>query len=269
MTDNAAGFTGEIPRFYDSGLGGTLFEPYAEVLAGLVAALQPRSVLELAAGTGISTRAIARRIPASSMTVTDLNEDMLAIAKEKVPGAAFAVADAQNLDYDARAFDVVAFQFGAMFLPDLAQGFREARRVLTDDGAFCFSVWGSHADNPAAAMADRLLAEKFPENPPPFWRVPFSLSDIDPTIELLQTCGFGRVDVSVVPAEGPAESWPKLADGMLRGNPSGSQIEARGGRVEEVAAELAARLDQRFGKAPATTPMQAIFYTARPAQQPR
>src|SRR3954469_24048232 len=97
VTDSATGFTGEIPRFYDSGMGPTLFEPYAEVLAGLIAALEPRSVLELAAGTGISTRAIAKRIPNSSITVTDLNADMLAIAKEKVPGATFAVADAQDL----------------------------------------------------------------------------------------------------------------------------------------------------------------------------
>jgi SAM-dependent methyltransferase len=262
VNDNAARFTGEIPRFYDSGMGPTLFEPYAEVLAGLVAALEPRSVLELAAGTGISTRAIAKRIPEASMTVTDLNADMLAIAQEKAPSATFAVADAQDLDYEAGAFDVVAFQFGAMFLPDLAKGFREARRVVTDGGAFCFSVWGSHADNPAAAIVDQLLAEQFPDNPPPFWRVPYSRSDIDPTVELLQACGFGRVDLSVVPINAPVESWPRLAEGMLRGNPSGGQIEARRGSVEDVAAELTARLTRRFGEAPTTTPMQAIFYSA-------
>lgn len=262
MDDDAAAFTGEIPRFYDSGMGPTLFEPYAEVLAGLVAALEPRSVLELAAGTGIASRAIAARLPDARLTVTDLNGDMLAIAKEKVPDATFGVADAQKLDYDARAFDVVAFQFGAMFVPDLAQGFREARRVVTDTGAYCLSVWGSHADNPAAAIVDKLLAEQFPDDPPLFWRVPYSLSDIDSTVELLTACGFARVDISVVPIDAPVESWPRLAEGMLRGNPSGGQIEARGGNVEAVAAELASRLSRRFGQAPTTTPMQAIFYTA-------
>lgn len=265
MSENAAAFTGEIPRFYDTNLGPTLFEPYAEVLGDLVGAQKPASVLELAAGTGISSRAIAARVGASRITVTDLNADMLMIAREKVPDATFAVADAQKLDYRSGQFDVVAFQFGAMFLPDLEAGFREVRRVLKTGGAFCFSVWGSHATNPVAELGDRLLGTAFPDNPPPFWQVPYSLSDIDPLVSRLQACGFGRVDVSVRPLDTPVASWSRLAEGMLRGNASGSQVEARGGDVETLWSELATRFEESFGSAPTTTPMTAIFYTAYPS----
>ena len=44
-----------MPAAYDELLGPALFAPFARELAGRAAALRPRSVLELAAGTGILT----------------------------------------------------------------------------------------------------------------------------------------------------------------------------------------------------------------------
>ncbi len=65
ITDSAARFTGSIPVDYDAGLGPHLFAEFAADMARRVSALNPRRVLELAAGTGIVTQklrdAAARR----------------------------------------------------------------------------------------------------------------------------------------------------------------------------------------------------------------
>jgi ubiquinone/menaquinone biosynthesis C-methylase UbiE len=52
-------FTGSIPQFYDTHLVPLIFEPYAADLAERLAARVPDRVLELAAGTGVVTRAMA------------------------------------------------------------------------------------------------------------------------------------------------------------------------------------------------------------------
>jgi ubiquinone/menaquinone biosynthesis C-methylase UbiE len=57
-------FAGSIPEIYDRFLVPLIFEPYALDLAERLARTNPRHVLEIAAGTGALTRAIASRLPA-------------------------------------------------------------------------------------------------------------------------------------------------------------------------------------------------------------
>lgn len=52
-------FAGSIPQMYEQYLVPLIFEPYAKDMAARVAALQPSSVLEIAAGTGVVTRQLA------------------------------------------------------------------------------------------------------------------------------------------------------------------------------------------------------------------
>ena len=101
MSDTSAEFIGSIPELYDRGLGPVIFVDYAADLTGRVVAAKPARVLELAAGTGILTRMLRHRLPAAAdLTATDLNQDMLAIARQKFTGGeriAFQAADAQAL----------------------------------------------------------------------------------------------------------------------------------------------------------------------------
>jgi len=264
MADDAAQFTGSIPQYYDSGLGPVLFAHYAEVLAELVAAGAPRRILETAAGTGISSAAISRATPDADFVVTDLNAPMLEFARQKLPdGTRIEPADAQELPFDDASFDTVACQFGIMFLPELANGFREARRVLDIGGRYIFSVWDSHAKNPFAAFADRVITSHFPDDPPPFYRVPFGRSEVDPLRLLIQDEGFGEVTVHVVPHESAVGSWTDFADGLILGNPVSDQIRERGGDLDAIKADAVAAFSQEYGDAPATVPIQAIFYVAQ------
>ncbi len=52
-------FAGSIPQMYEQYLVPLIFEPYAKDMAARVTALQPSSVLEIAAGTGVVTRQLA------------------------------------------------------------------------------------------------------------------------------------------------------------------------------------------------------------------
>ena len=52
-------FAGSIPQLYETYLVPLIFEPYARDIADRLAARSPRRVLEVAAGTGVVTRAMA------------------------------------------------------------------------------------------------------------------------------------------------------------------------------------------------------------------
>ena len=52
-------FAGSIPEIYDQLLVPLIFDSYARDLAGRVAGAKPGTVLEIAAGTGALTRALA------------------------------------------------------------------------------------------------------------------------------------------------------------------------------------------------------------------
>ena len=71
-------FAGSIPELYERYLVPLIFQAYADDLAARVAARQPGSVLEIAAGTGVVTRQLAQALPPSVPVVaTDLNPAML------------------------------------------------------------------------------------------------------------------------------------------------------------------------------------------------
>jgi ubiquinone/menaquinone biosynthesis C-methylase UbiE len=144
MTASDKNFVGAIPDLYDRLLVPLIFQEYANDLAGRVGRLKPPSLLEIAAGTGVLTRATAPLLnPEARIVATDLNQPMLDVAMEKQPGDSRIVwrqADALALPFDDETFDAVTCQFGAMFFPDKVQGYREARRVLKPGGHFLFNL---------------------------------------------------------------------------------------------------------------------------------
>src|ERR1051326_1111592 len=125
-------FTGSIPKIYDTYLVPLIFQAYADDLARRTASLPARQVLEIAAGSGVVTRALAATLPSDVAIVsTDLNPAMIEHAKSVGTRRAveWRVADAMQLPFDDARFDVVVCQFCAMFFPDKGRAFAEARRV--------------------------------------------------------------------------------------------------------------------------------------------
>ncbi|HWT36373.1 MAG TPA: SAM-dependent methyltransferase, partial [Paraburkholderia sp.] len=62
-TSNDTGFTGSIPEIYERYLVPMLFEPYARDLGSRLGSIEASRVLEIAAGTGVVTRAMADVLP--------------------------------------------------------------------------------------------------------------------------------------------------------------------------------------------------------------
>ena len=247
-------FAGSIPEIYDRFLVPLIFEPYAVELAGRIAAVAPDDVLETAAGTGVLTRALAERLPASTRIVaTDLNQPMLDLAaKRQQRGTVeWKQADALALPFADRSFDVAACQFGVMFFPDKVQGYREARRVLRPGGHFLFSVWDRIAENEFADVVTEALAGLFPDDPPRFLaRTPHGHHDVGRIRRDLEAAGFADVAIDMVDARSKAPSARQVAVAYCQGTPLRNEIEARdASRLEEATDRAAAALAQRFGTA--------------------
>lgn len=268
MTNNAAGFTGDIPQHYDEGLGPLLFVEYADDIARRVAAHAPKRVLETAAGTGIVTRRLYEALPQAEILATDLNEPMLQWAAKKFRPTdgriALRAADATALPFADNLCEAIVCQFGVMFYPDKDKSYREAYRVLAPGGHYIFSVWDAHRYNPFGRIAHELAAKFFPVDPPQFYNVPFGYHAIDPIKESLLAAGFSDLKIAVVKKEQKLNDAGARARGMILGNPIVDQIKARGGvDPDAVVAAAKAALEREFATKP--IPLQAIVFDARKA----
>jgi SAM-dependent methyltransferase len=246
-------FTGNIPEIYERLLVPLLFEPYAQDLAGKVAGARPRDVLEVAAGTGALTRALAGRLAADARIVaSDLNVPMLERAQASLaqdPRVTWRQADALDLPFDAEAFDVVVCQFGVMFYPDKAQGHREARRVLRPGGRYFFAVWDALGNNAFAGAVEDALSAIFADRPPRFMsRIPHGYCDPDTLRADLRAAGMGAIEIEAVQHISKAASVRAVAEAFCCGTPLRAEIEARSpGGVSRVTDEVTQALLPRFG----------------------
>src|ERR1700741_562401 len=133
------GFAGSIPELYETYLVPLIFESYAADLANRLRSRSPSRVLEIAAGTGVVTRALATALPENvSIVATDLNQPMIdyASARGTKRAVEWRQADAMKLPFPDGTFDAVVCQFGVMFFPEKSKAFSEARRVLRSGGVF-------------------------------------------------------------------------------------------------------------------------------------
>lgn len=264
-----AAFTSSIAELYDQLLAPMIFAPYALDLAGRVAALAPSHVLEIAAGTGVATRALARTLPVhADVLATDLNPAML--ARAAAVGTPRPVrwqqADAADLPFEDASFDVAACQFGVMFFPDKARAFAEARRVLRSGGTLVFSVWGPLENNEFTDVVVATLARLFPEDPPRFMtRTPHGYFDPETISRDLAAAGFTTAPrFETVVARSHAESARVTAVALCQGTPLRNEIEARAGAdLAEATSACAAALAARFGQGPIDGKLEAQVVTVQ------
>lgn len=266
MASQASRFVGSIPENYDSGLGPHIFDDYANDLARRAAELQPQSVLELAAGTGIVTRALRDALPgACELVASDLNPPMLEVAKAKFSPeerVRFEAVDATELQFGDASFDVVACQFGVMFFADKARSYAEVWRVLKPGGAYLFSTWCSWDENPFARIAHEVASRFFPEDPPAFYKVPFHYHDADEIQKSVLAAGFATATVTPVSFQPKILSAARFAQGLVLGNPLSEEIRNRGGDPEAIRDAIAVAIDAQLGR---DMPLRALVVQANKA----
>ena len=255
-------FTSEISAFYERHLVPLIFEPYATHLARRLASRPVTRVLEVAAGTGVGTRALASLLPASaSIVATDLNQAMLdqAAAVGTSRPVEWRHADAQQLPFADASFDAVVCQFGAMFFPDRAKAYAEARRVLRDGGIYLLAVWDRIEDNEFADDVTNALARIFPDDPPRFLaRTPHGYHDAALIRSELEGAGFSRVAVDTRAEQSRAPSPRLPAVAYCQGTLLRNEIEAReAGKLAAATDYAESAIAERHGSGAVAARIQA------------
>ena len=267
MSDTDKVFTGSIPKLYETYLVPLIFEPYAADLANRLSSRSLSRVLEIAAGTGVVTRALASVLPErASIVATDLNQAMLDQARAvgtKRP-VEWRQADAMQLPFGDGTFDAVVCQFGVMFFPEKSKAFSEARRVLRPGGVFIFNAWDQIQENEFANAVTTALESLFPKDPPRFLaRTPHGYHDHRTIERDLANGGFiasPRIDTVAARSRATSSRVPAVA--YCQGTPLRNEIEARDasrlGEATDIAAEAIAK---RFGRGAVDGKIQAHIVT--------
>ena len=268
MPASDAVFAGSIPDLYDRLMVPLIFEPYAQDLARRAAAQRPAAVLEVAAGTGVVTRALDKVLGGARIVATDLNQPMLDFARlhhDHADRIEWRQADALALPFADRSFDIVLCQFGAMFFPDKQQGYREARRVLKPGGTYLFNVWDRIEHNDFADVVTSALAAQFPGDPPRFLaRTPHGYHDTAQIERELRAAGFTDVQCDWVEAVSKAASPLDVAIAYCQGTPLRNEIEARDpGGLERATRKATEALTENFGAGPIEGRIRACVIAAK------
>ena len=260
-------FAGSIPKLYETYLVPLIFEPYAADVVNRLRSRAVSRVLEIAAGTGVVTRALASVLPENvSIVATDLNQAMLdqASAVGTKRAVEWRQADAMRLPFQDGIFDAVVCQFGVMFFPEKSKAFTEARRVLRAGGVFVFNAWDRIEENEFADTVTTAMESLFPKDPPRFLaRTPHGYYDHRIIERDLASGGFtASPRIDTVAARSRATSFRIPAIAYCQGTPLRNEIESRDaarlGEATDIAAEAIAK---RFGRGPVDGKIQAHIVT--------
>lgn len=148
-------------------------------------------ILDAGCGSGIAAAMALER--GCRVQGIDASEEMLAIARDRAPGARFLRGDLQSLPWPDESFDLVAgfnaFQFAASPVAALA----EARRVARRGGRVAIVTWAPPETMPAARVIGALRPLMPP--PPPGAPGPFALSSSDALTEFATSVGLAPIEV--------------------------------------------------------------------------
>src|SRR5690606_19734598 len=182
-----------------------------ETMLDLAAVGPGGRVLDVAAGAGDQTLAIARRVgPAGRAPGNDPSPALLALSRPRVRKAGFdgletMAGDAESLRLDPESFDVAVCRLGLMLLPRPVNALRAMRQALVPGGRVCSLVFGRPDRNPCVAILMKTAVEHAGVPMPDPGRPGglFSLGMPGALERIHEEAGFGEIAVSV--AEAPFE----------------------------------------------------------------
>ena len=124
---------------------------YEKMYALIRPVVKAKTVLELAAGTGLIAKHIVNA--AAHIEATDASAEMIAEAKRDNHSTKlhFSVQDMFRLPYAEESFDVVIVSNALHIVPQPEKALAEIRRVLKDDGVLIAPTF-THAENSIFGM---------------------------------------------------------------------------------------------------------------------
>ncbi len=129
-----------------------------EAMLGMAGIGPGSRVLDVAAGAGDQTLAIAERVgPTGQVLATDLSPAILALARDNTARAGYVnvqtlLADGEDLGVEPAGFDAAVCRLGLMLFPDPLRGLREMHRALRPGGGACTVVFSQPEHNPCITL---------------------------------------------------------------------------------------------------------------------
>jgi len=147
---------GKGPQIYEEVMVPLWFGRWAEALIDLVSLQDAESVLDVACGTGVTTRLAKASVgPNGRVDGLDINAPMLATAKELADGLDinWIESDVCDSGLPSASYDVILSQHGYHYFPDKTQALKEFLRLLAPGGRLAFSIWDGHSPYTTAICA--------------------------------------------------------------------------------------------------------------------
>jgi demethylmenaquinone methyltransferase/2-methoxy-6-polyprenyl-1,4-benzoquinol methylase len=117
-------------------------------------------ILDIAAGTGTSSAAIARA--GARVTALDFSAGMVAVGRERHRDIEFVEGDATALPFDDASFDAVTVSFGLRNVNDPHAALAEMRRVLVPGGRLVICEFTTPPNGAVRRAYDFYLAKVMP-----------------------------------------------------------------------------------------------------------
>jgi ubiquinone/menaquinone biosynthesis C-methylase UbiE len=172
---------------------------FAQRAVELAGPAQAARVLDVAAGSGVLTLAVAALV--AQVDAIDFSPNMLAQLAERqaalgIQNVTAQLGDGQALPFMSDSYDAAFSMFGLMFFPNRPLGFAELFRCLKPGGVAVVSSWAPVSQSPLMLLMFDTLRALDPNRAPPETNL-LSLENPELFDNEMRAAGF--VDVSVTP----------------------------------------------------------------------
>ena len=176
---------------------GKFYAPVGDRLIEFAQLQRGQTILDIATGTGIVALNAAKIVGAEGKVIgVDISAGMLSYAKQKLAteglkNVDFQEADAENLTFTDKSFDVILCSLAICYLTDIPVAFRQWYRFLKPSGVLAFNAWAETAF--PLSVLFREVAQKYnikvpnPNEP---------LGTVERCYKLLEEAGFKNIEVT-------------------------------------------------------------------------
>jgi SAM-dependent methyltransferase len=146
---------------------------------------------DLGCGAGTAAHLAAER--GAHVSGLDASENLVAIARSRVPHGDFHVGELESIPFANHSFDVVAGFNSFQYAARPHEALREAKRVARPGGRVIIMTWGKPEGMEAAAIVTAVRPLLLP--PPPGAPGPFALSDESALRGLATSAGLEPLEI--------------------------------------------------------------------------
>jgi len=140
--------SGSAPEIYENTMVPLWFGRWAETLLDCISLKTGETVLDVACGTGVTTRIAKRDVGGSGHVIgLDINAGMLKKARELAADQdiIWIESDVTKTGLAENSFTAVISQHGYHYFPDQPAALKEFHRVLAPSGRIAMSIWDGHS----------------------------------------------------------------------------------------------------------------------------